>query len=478
MEDARESLDEADASLPKRGDIVAGKYRIERVVGEGASGQVYAAHHLALDRGVALKVLFADPAEDPTVIDRFLREARTAAKIESVNVTRVLDTGELPNGRPFLVMELLVGGDLTSTLALHGPLPIPRAVEYILQALEGVAVAHALGIVHRDLKPANLFLAMREDDGTEIVKILDFGISKTPRTSRAGSSGSRAEMTKGSRDLVGSPSYMSPEQLRNASAIDKRADLWSLAVVLYELLTDALPFDGDGVGELLAKILEGEPASLRKRRPEVPEELEQAIFKGFAKHVDDRYQNASEMAAAIAPFAGEEHAHVPHRIAGYEQRTGSHSVGHLKLITPHSAMKMPLPSSTKRVLAAARAQSASEERVRVDREKRERSAKGEKARSKRGLVVGVVVSVAAAAVVVGLIALVARPGPIAVPKVGAQSKSAAASGSAAADNVDTPDIELNEEEGKSAPASGGTRPPRRRAPKAPVDRPDFLRKSE
>jgi serine/threonine-protein kinase len=474
MEDARESLEEADASLPKRGDIIAGKYRIERVVGEGASGQVYAAHHIALDRGVALKVLFADPAEDPTVIDRFLREARTAAKIESVNVTRVLDTGELPNGRPFLVMELLVGGDLTSTLALHGPLPIPRAVEYMLQALEGVAVAHALGIVHRDLKPANLFLAMREDDGTEIVKILDFGISKTPRTSRAGSAGSRADLTKGSRDLLGSPSYMSPEQLRNASAIDKRADLWSLAVVLYELLTDALPFDGDGVGELLAQILEGDPVPLRKRRPDAPEELEQAIFKAFAKNPDERYQNASEMAAAIVPFAGPELSHVAHRIAGYEQRTGSHSVGHLKLPTPHSAFKMPLPASTQRVIAVSQKQSASEEKTRVERER----ANGERPKSNRALVVGIGVSIVAAALVVGLIAFVVRPGPIAVPHVSPQTKGATARGVSSGDNGESPDIELNEDEGKGSTQTGGAQAPKRRSPNAPVQRPDFLRKSE
>ena len=176
------ALAEATA-LPNVGDVLVGKYRIEKVVGEGGMGVVFAARHEALDQLVAIKVLLADAAKGEGVIERFVREAQAAARLQSENVARVFDAGSLENQVPFLVMEYLEGCDLEELLKLNGPLPVQDACDYILQALAAMAQAHAVGIIHRDLKPANLFLAVRPD-GSNVIKILDFGISK--QTAAAG----------------------------------------------------------------------------------------------------------------------------------------------------------------------------------------------------------------------------------------------------------------------------------------------------
>ncbi len=215
-------------SLPDVGDVIADKYRIDGQLGEGGMAVVYAAQHTLLDKPIAIKILSPELPHLPEVVNRFLTEARAAARVDSPNVARVMDVGTLPSGLPYMVMERLDGCDLEELLRLEKQLAIPDAVDYVLQALQGLAHAHQLGIVHRDLKPANLFLA-HQADGTSIIKILDFGIAKIDTGNR---------MTKAGQ-AVGSPTYMSPEHIRASEHVDHRTDIWAMGVVLYELLTGA-----------------------------------------------------------------------------------------------------------------------------------------------------------------------------------------------------------------------------------------------
>jgi serine/threonine-protein kinase len=254
----------------QKGDLLAGKYRVDRVLAAGGMGVVVAAHHIHLDEKVAIKFLLPHMLGDGETVERFGREARAAVKIKSEHVARVSDVGTLEDGAPYIVMEYLEGADLAAWLAERGPLPVEQAVEFVLQACEAMAEAHGLGIVHRDLKPANVFV-IRRPDGALSVKVLDFGISKT--TGIAGSRGDAA-MTKTSA-LMGSPLHMSPEQMRSSRDVDSRSDIWSLGVILYELLTGSPPFTADTMPELVLRVVQGAPpAPLRRRRPDAPPALE------------------------------------------------------------------------------------------------------------------------------------------------------------------------------------------------------------
>jgi serine/threonine-protein kinase len=280
--------------MPKVGDVIAGKYRLEQVAGEGGMGIVYAAEHLVLRQRVAVKVLLPDAASSELVIERFAREAQAAARITSEHVARVMDAGSTATGAPFLVMEYLEGCDLEELLSVEGPLPLTEVVDYLLQSLEALAHAHAVGLVHRDIKPANLFLACRPDGGN-VIKMLDFGISKAMR--------SRPEEKKlTGQAVLGSPVYMSPEQLRNAKDIDARADIWSLGVVAYELLSGRPPFDGEGVGEIFAAILEKDPVPLHVVNWRLPPEISSIIEKCLQRKPEDRWADAAELARALKPF--------------------------------------------------------------------------------------------------------------------------------------------------------------------------------
>jgi serine/threonine-protein kinase len=259
-------------TLPEVGDLVAGKYRVVRRIGEGAMGAVFAARHELLEKDVALKLMSLEQASTPQAVSRFLNEARAAAQIESEHVARVLDMGRTDAGAPFLALELLEGADLARVLAERQPLRVVDVVGWVLQALDAIAEAHSLGIVHRDLKPANLFLATRRD-GTEIVKVLDFGISKNLAVT-----GATPTLTATS-SILGSPVYMAPEQLRNAKTVDSRADVWSVGVVLYELLTCRVPFHADNVAELFVAILEHTPAPARSLRSDLPAQLEHVVMR-------------------------------------------------------------------------------------------------------------------------------------------------------------------------------------------------------
>jgi serine/threonine-protein kinase len=282
-------------SLPDVGDLLAGKYRIERMIGEGAMGAVFAATDEALGRRVAVKTMWQRHADSPDLVARFVNEARAAARIESEHVARIFDVGRTARGSPFLVLELLKGEDLAQTLASRWPLPVCESTGWLLQALEALAEAHSLGIVHRDLKPANLFLARRRD-GTSIVKLLDFGISKDQGAVRPGPA---ITVTAA---MVGSPAYMAPEQLRDARNVDGRADIWGIGVVLYELVTGTLPFNASNVADLCVAILEHSPASVRSYRRDAPPELDDVIRRCLERDPDDRYPDVAALAEALVPF--------------------------------------------------------------------------------------------------------------------------------------------------------------------------------
>jgi serine/threonine protein kinase len=280
--------------MPKVGDLIAGKYRLEKVAGEGGMGIVYAAQHLILRQRVAVKVLLPDAATSELVVERFAREAQAAARIQSEHVARVMDAGSTDTGAPFLVMEYLEGCDLEELLSVEGPLPLSDVVDYLMQSLEALAHAHAVGLVHRDIKPANLFLACRPDGGN-VIKMLDFGISKA-MVSRP------EEKVLTGQAVLGSPVYMSPEQLRNAKDIDARADIWSLGVVAYELLAGKPPFDGDGVGEIFAAILEKDPQPVHTVNWRLPPEISEVIAKCLQRKPEDRWTDAAALARALKPF--------------------------------------------------------------------------------------------------------------------------------------------------------------------------------
>jgi serine/threonine protein kinase len=281
----------------REGDVLAGKYRVERVLGIGGMGVVVAAHHLQLDEKVALKFLLPEALGNAEAVARFAREARAAVKIKSEHVARVSDVGQLENGAPYMVMEYLEGGDLDAWLKERGPLPIEQAVEFVLQASEAIAEAHALGIVHRDLKPANLF-CIRRADGLLSIKVLDFGISKMADTSRS----APASFTRTS-STMGSPLYMSPEQMRSTKDVDAQTDIWALGMILFELMVGRSAFVADSVMELAVKITTDPTPSIRSFRPDVPEALEAIVFRCLNKERRQRYPNVAELALALLPFA-------------------------------------------------------------------------------------------------------------------------------------------------------------------------------
>jgi serine/threonine-protein kinase len=277
------------------GDVLADKYRVDRVLGVGGMGVVVAATHLQLGQHVALKFMLPQALALAAYVERFLREARAAVRLKSDHVARVLDVGTLASGSPYMVMEYLDGSDLGAVVEQQGPLPVVAAVDYVLQACDAVAEAHSLGIVHRDLKPKNLFLTGR-NDGRPLVKVLDFGISKhtadVPELS----------LTR-TAEIIGSPNYMSPEQLRSTKAADARSDIWALGVILYELLTGRVPFLAESVTQLTAMVLTEPPPPVEQVRPDVPRALSLVITRCLEKDRSKRYASVAELAAALEPFA-------------------------------------------------------------------------------------------------------------------------------------------------------------------------------
>jgi eukaryotic-like serine/threonine-protein kinase len=273
------------------GAIVGGKFRIERVLGEGGMGVVAVAMHLQLDQRVALKVLHARGAGDPETVQRFLREARAAAKLKSDHICRVTDVGQLDDltRAPYIVMELLEGGDLASVLGRNVLAPAV-AIDYVLQACVGLAEAHSHGIVHRDLKPANLFVTRRLD-GAALIKILDFGIAKSP-------AGAATGLTQ-TATVMGTPGYMAPEQLRSTRDVDVRADIWALGVILYQALSGRLPFPANSITEFAVKTAMEPPDPI-----DLPPQLRAVVLRCLEKDPAGRFPDVASLAQALVPFGG------------------------------------------------------------------------------------------------------------------------------------------------------------------------------
>ncbi|MDC0742319.1 serine/threonine-protein kinase [Polyangium mundeleinium] len=277
----------------KPGDLLARKYRVERVLGSGAMGVVVAARHVDLGQLVAVKSLLTGRVVSPEQRERFLREARAAVLLKSNHVARVLDVGADDNDAPYIVMEYLDGQDLAATLKARRQLPFEEAVEYVLQACEAVGEAHAAGIVHRDLKPANLFLT-QDVSGAACVKVLDFGISKLASSDVA--------LTHESQ-MLGSPLYMSPEQMNTPKSVDARSDVWALGIILYQLACGKTPFHAETIQAVCGLVLAGQPTPLGQYRLDAPPGFEAVILRCLARNREERFRDVGELAAALAPYA-------------------------------------------------------------------------------------------------------------------------------------------------------------------------------
>jgi eukaryotic-like serine/threonine-protein kinase len=277
------------------GDTVAGRYCVDGFLGAGGMGQVIEAHHLALGHPVALKVLRAD---GPFARERFLREARACARLVHRHLTRVFDFGTLPDGRPYLVMERLQGEDLSHWIA-RGPVSSERASHWLIQACAGLSAAHAAGIVHRDIKPANLFLT-QDDNGQDLIKLLDFGIAKIQEP------GQISPALTQTQTIMGSPCYMSPEQLRSSRSADERSDVWSLGVVLYELLTGRRPFAASSGPALVAAIAADTPDTLPSS---IGQQLEAIVLRCLEKSPAARFGSVDELALALQAAVEGKNAH-------------------------------------------------------------------------------------------------------------------------------------------------------------------------
>lgn len=290
--------DEARSRLPvKPGDVVGGKYRVERTLGAGGMGVVVAAVHVDLGHPVALKFILPDSVSGKDAVERFMREARAVARLKSEHVARVFDVGRDEHDNPYMVLELLEGRDLATLTKQERTIAPADAVEYVLQACEGLIEAHAAGIVHRDLKPQNLFVTRRLN-GSPLVKVLDFGIAKAVGAAAVG----QLALTD-SQAVIGSPLYMAPEHMRSARAADTRSDVWSLGVILYELLGGQLPFDGDTVTEVCIRVVNEAPPALVALRPELDPRLVDVTMRCLEKDPARRWQTVAQLAGALEPFA-------------------------------------------------------------------------------------------------------------------------------------------------------------------------------
>jgi serine/threonine protein kinase len=289
------------------GDIVADRYRVEAVIGAGGMGIVYKAKHLELDTWVAIKVIRPDIARNSSLWRRFAREARALAALHNQNVVRVHDAGTLPSGLRYLVMELLHGTDLRRLLVERGSLPVPEAVDYALQVCSALGDAHRSQIIHRDIKPENIFLAQfRACEPT--IKLLDFGVARFLDD--------KGQLTVPGRG-VGSPRYLSPEQLINPGSADQRSDIWGVGLLLYELITGRSPFEGLNTAEVCLSICRGSFRSITSLQPDLPPALCGAIMHCLEPDPNGRFQSADELSAALEPFSSR-HVRAQHALASVE----------------------------------------------------------------------------------------------------------------------------------------------------------------
>ncbi len=271
------------------GAILAGKYRVDRILGEGGMGVVVQAMHLQLHQPVAMKFLHPHALANRDVVSRFMREAQAAVRLKSEHVARVIDVGALDTGAPYMVLEYLQGTDLSNFPRQN--LTVGLIIDFMLQACEALAEAHSIGIVHRDIKPANFFVT-GSTNGELLLKVLDFGISKVPM----GDNNMTATST-----VMGTPAYMSPEQMRSSRDVDNRSDIWSLGVVLYELLQGAPPYTGDSFSALVIKVT-NDP--LPKLQIKLPGDLDQIVYRCLDKDPSRRFQNVADLAKSLSRYAG------------------------------------------------------------------------------------------------------------------------------------------------------------------------------
>jgi eukaryotic-like serine/threonine-protein kinase len=282
-----------EAPAAERDEVLDGKFRVDELLGQGGMGQVYRGLHLALQVPIAIKFLRVELAERADALARFLQEARLAAGLRSEHAARIYDVSTTSDGQPYIVMEFLDGQDLERKLAAEGTFSARLAVDLMLQVLEVLHEAHAQGLVHRDIKPANMVLT-----GTEArpsVKLLDFGVSFSVHAT--------SERITGANTLLGSPAYMSPEQLRDSASVDALSDIWSCGVTLFEMLTGTMPFNSDSIPALCAAVLNESPGSLRTLRPDVPPGLAVVVMQCLEKNPARRPNSAQSLARLIAPYA-------------------------------------------------------------------------------------------------------------------------------------------------------------------------------
>lgn len=333
------------------GRTIAGKFLILEPIGSGAMGDVYKAKHVSLDSLVAIKIMRSELGEDPMFAERFHREAKAASKLDHPNSIRVVDHGQ-DGDVTYIAMEFLAGNDLLRVLSDDWPLGFGRIIDIVMQTLAPLAVAHAQGIVHRDLKPENIMvLQQHDDDGNprDLIKVCDFGIAKIldPRSMRTGGGGmGRALTTTGS--LVGTPEYMSPEQARG-DALDARSDLYSVGVILYQLLTGRVPFVAETALGVVLKQVSDMPEPPSRHRPDTPVQLEAICLRALRKGVHERYQSAKEMRSELRAVLQEiggvriTDESLPMFPSAPRIRTGDPTLAAPNQLTPHVASGVTAP---------------------------------------------------------------------------------------------------------------------------------------
>ncbi|HEY0469228.1 MAG TPA: serine/threonine-protein kinase, partial [Polyangiaceae bacterium] len=288
----------ANSDLPVPEGVVAGKYRLTRLLGRGGMGAVWEGTHTSLGTRVAVKFIDAEYAESPEARGRFENEARAAARLRSKHVVEVYDHGVSDDGRPFIVMEFLQGEPLDKRLDRLGRLPAKDTAQIVMQLCRALAKAHAANIVHRDLKPENVFLVWDDEERTDVVKVVDFGIAKFNDTSMSSSSATRTG------SVLGTPHYMSPEQARGLRSVDSRSDLWSVAVIAYRCLVGALPFEGEAVGDLLVKLCTAPIPVPSQITSDVPPSFDAWLQKALTREPAQRFQTAAQLSESLAAVCG------------------------------------------------------------------------------------------------------------------------------------------------------------------------------
>ncbi len=316
------------------GTVLGDRYRIVRKLGEGGMGAVYEGEHTLIKRRVAIKCLHARYAREAKMAIRFKREAMAATAIGHPNIVECTDMGRTPDGSLFMVLELLQGTDWARELDRTGPQPLSRVVHILSQVCDAVGAAHDKGIVHRDLKPENIFLIRRGSD-SDFVKVLDFGISKFVRLEDDVAETQKKLTRTGT--AIGTPLYMSPEQIQGSRAVDHRTDIYSLGVILFQALTSRLPYEADSHARLLVQALTEEPASIERYRMDLPTELNTLISRMLARDPARRPAGCADVKAALAAFAA--HDNVPVMVNGGAPTTTEHSLASTEIATPVSGIR-------------------------------------------------------------------------------------------------------------------------------------------